>query len=192
MGADPVVVFAVQVVLGSIFVVSGAGKLRHPVAFTVAIMEYRVLAPRQARRVACVLPATECILGFACIAGLALPVIAALLALLLLAFTWAISINLARGRSFDCHCFGSGGAQIGAPLLLRNVLLLLTAVWLAVAGRSLTSLPAVSSHWQVLVSQLGTTSAAAPLAGTVALALAVLFLLNSVKGELFHIGHTGN
>ncbi len=191
MGTDPVVIFAAQLVLGAIFLTSGAGKLGHSSSFTDAIVEYRVLTPDQARRVARVLPATECVLGLACIAGLALPVIAALLAALLAAFTWAVGINLARGRSFDCHCFGSGGAKIGRPLLVRNGLLLLLAIWLAVAGRSLVSLSALSGHWQTLITRLGTSDVAA-LAGTVALALTVLFLLNAVTSDLLLPGRTGS
>jgi len=51
-----------------------------------------------------------------------LPIAASLIALLLLIFTMAIAINLARGRRFACNCFGDSKMAIGPAVLLRNLI----------------------------------------------------------------------
>src|SRR5439155_25163345 len=57
---------------------------------------------------------------------------AALLAL----FIAAISINLARGRRPDCHCFGQlSSSPVSAQTLVRNAVLLALAVLIAWKGR---------------------------------------------------------
>ena len=56
-------------------------------------------------------------------------------AALLLAFVGAIAFNLARGRTPDCHCFGQlHSGPIGRPTLIRNALLALVALPVAVSG----------------------------------------------------------
>src|ERR1041385_3627040 len=51
---------------------------------------------------------------------------------LLALFIIAISINLARGRRPDCHCFGQlGSSPVSGKTLARNVVLLAAAVLLA-------------------------------------------------------------
>src|SRR6476661_969735 len=54
--------------------------------------------------------------------------LAALLVLLL--FVVAISVNLARGRTHDCHCFGQLYSRpLGWPTLSRNITFALGAVF---------------------------------------------------------------
>src|SRR5262249_56730814 len=54
---------------------------------------------------------------------------------LLVAFSVAIAVNLARGRRPECNCFGAvHSAPIGAATLARNAALALVAAWVAVAG----------------------------------------------------------
>lgn len=56
---------------------------------------------------------------------------------LLLIFTTAITINLAKGRSFDCHCFGQIHARpIGTSTVIRNLVLIAAAALIAWQGRS--------------------------------------------------------
>ena len=54
---------------------------------------------------------------------------------LLVAFIAGISYNLSRGRKFDCHCFGQlTSSEIGAPTLIRNVVLGVIALFIVVPG----------------------------------------------------------
>src|SRR5215813_2305684 len=55
---------------------------------------------------------------------------------LLVLFIAAISINLARGRRPDCHCFGQlGSSPVSGKTLARNAVLLAPASLLALKGR---------------------------------------------------------
>src|SRR3712207_6619604 len=56
---------------------------------------------------------------------------------LLLLFIAGIAINLARGRSPDCHCFGQlHSAPVGSSTLLRNVALAAVASFVVWQARS--------------------------------------------------------
>src|SRR5947209_3147178 len=56
---------------------------------------------------------------------------------LLVAFSVGISLNLARGRAPDCHCFGQlRVAPIGKATLLRNLALVAIAVLLVARGET--------------------------------------------------------
>ena len=61
--------------------------------------------------------------------GLATAPVAALLGAVLVVFTGAVAINLARGRAIDCGCYGAGPSRtIGWSTLVRNLGLLGMAV----------------------------------------------------------------
>jgi hypothetical protein len=67
--------------------------------------------------------------------GLGTAVAASLATPLFLSFGLAISVNLLRGRRFDCHCFGSvHGGRIGWPALLRSAALVGVALVVAVGA----------------------------------------------------------
>jgi len=119
--------------VGLTFLVSGASKLRTPGPFVLAVLEYRVLPARLARIYGRALPFAEVICGLALVTGL-WPVAAGGFAMILFAsFLVAVTINLARGRRLDCHCFGSDrGEPIGWTTLLRLGVLLPCAVAAAV------------------------------------------------------------
>ena len=72
-------------------------------------------------------------------------------------FVAAIGINLAQGRTPDCHCFGDTGTRLTAGHLVRNALLSMAAVgagcstWLATDASSDIAATALS----VLIGGLG-------------------------------------
>ncbi|MGH2411437.1 MAG: MauE/DoxX family redox-associated membrane protein [Chloroflexota bacterium] len=135
---------AAQIILGLVFLASSIGKFSSGAQLTDHVLDYRILPPAHARAVAVSLPGLELALAVLCLAGLALPVVAAVLACLLIAFTFAIAVNLLRGRKFDCHCFGATRTTIGKALVARNLLLVALACYLlAWSSRDL----AFSSGW---------------------------------------------
>lgn len=144
-----------------------------------AVVDYGVLPPRQARLLAPALPIVELALAVLCVAGVALPLTAGAIALLLLAFTAAIVANLAQGRHVRCHCFGDTGTVIGPAVLVRNVALL--AVAAAIALTALSRGEVVSATWWKTDVQILThLDTAAPLVAVAALALAMVALLNEM------------
>jgi thiol-disulfide isomerase/thioredoxin len=132
---DVALLFA-RVALSAVLAAAGVGKLRHQAGARDAIVGFGV-APALAPGLAIVVPAAEL-----AIAVLLIPVAtaawAAAAALLLLAvFTGAILLNLSRGRTPACNCFGVASRRpIGAPTLVRNGILMALAAFVAVAGWS--------------------------------------------------------
>lgn len=139
-------VLAARLVLGVLFVVAGASKLRDGDRFRRAVETYAVLPPRMARVVARVVPPVECLAGALLVVGLLPSVAAAAVALLLVAFTAAITVNLLRGRRIDCGCFDApGGQPISWTTVGRNGLLLALAlglVWAGPVGPGISPAPA--------------------------------------------------
>ncbi|MGH2444090.1 MAG: MauE/DoxX family redox-associated membrane protein [Chloroflexota bacterium] len=170
-------VLAVRLVIGAMFLVSGAMKVGVPSAFTDGIMRYDLLTRSQARIVAHVLPPTELAVGALYLSGLQLVLASAVSIALLLSFTGAIVMNLARGRRFPCNCFGASHASIGPVSVLRNVLLLAAAVFVLVG--SVQPIAGLGYGYQ-LAPWPWRADVLFPLVGIVLLSLAGIFLL----GEL--------
>src|SRR5438046_2943717 len=130
---DAALLFA-RVALAVVLAAAGLGKLRDRPAARDAIVGFGV-APRLAPALSIGVPLAEL-----AIAVLLIPVAtaawAAAAALLLLAvFTGAILLNLSRGRTPACNCFGVASRRpIGAGTLVRNGVLLTLAAFVAVAG----------------------------------------------------------
>jgi len=125
-----------RLVLGGLLVLAGAAKLMDRAAFRQAVAEYEVLPEALVRPFARVVPAIELSLGVLLLLGLGTTAAAAIAVPLFLSFALAIGVNVARGRHFDCHCFGSVQSdQVGTPALLRALLLAVAALAVA-AGTS--------------------------------------------------------
>lgn len=117
--------FVLAVTLGLTFAISSVNKFRDLRGFALGVLEYDVLPHGLAITYARLVPFAEFGVGIALLTGVA-PVASGLISAALLAsFLVAVSINVARGRSLDCHCFGSqGGERIGWPTQVRLILLL--------------------------------------------------------------------
>jgi uncharacterized membrane protein YphA (DoxX/SURF4 family) len=132
--------------LGWFFVLAGVTKLADLGAFENAVRNYQILPPRLVRPVARLLPATEIAAGALMGAGVAVEQVGILLALLLLTFAIAISVNLVRGRRIDCGCFiGLGSKRISWSAVARNVLLASVAVTVAAVSPRALALPVFGS-----------------------------------------------
>lgn len=132
---QPHVQLFLRLVLGGLLLLAGGSKLADRAAFRAAVAEYRVLPARLEAAFAAALPWIETALGALLLLGLGTAVAAALAAPLFLSFGAAISVNLARGRRFDCHCFGAVQRDpIGWPALLRSIALVTAAIVVAVGA----------------------------------------------------------
>lgn len=94
-----------QIALGAVFVAAALPKLADPPAFAKAIWNYQLFPAWSIHPAALVLPWLEVICGLALCLGLWTRAAAIWLGSLLLAFTLALSINLARNHPVDCGCF---------------------------------------------------------------------------------------
>jgi uncharacterized membrane protein YphA (DoxX/SURF4 family) len=115
--------------LAVLFLLSGLAKLPRRWEFTQAVRNYRLVPERAGEVIGRVLPALEVAAGALLVVGLGLRAVAALLALFLVAFSVAVAVNLLRGRTIDCGCFGPvAQKQITWWTVARNVVLTAAAV----------------------------------------------------------------
>jgi putative oxidoreductase len=135
-----IVTWVLRVGLGVLFVYAGVMKLGDPTAFAIEIGNYR-LWPELAPYLAVLLPAIEITAGLGVIAlpaswrrGAALCVVG-----LMVMFTVAVSIAVARGINVDCGCFGGDSGPVTAQTIARDVALLVAAVALYVLELRATS-----------------------------------------------------
>lgn len=162
------VLLAARIVLAVVFAVAGAAKLADRRGSRRAAAEFGVPA-RFVGLVAIGLPLAELAVASALLPARS-AVWAAIGALVLLAaFCAAISINLARGRAPDCHCFGQLHSEpAGWRTLARNAALAAAATFVLIGGWSDPGLDGVA--W---IGRLDTPGALAAVALASAVALAV-------------------
>ena len=135
----------VRLVLGVVLLVAGGAKITSSASSALAVRAYKILPYDFAGYVGYALPVVEILIGLLLVAGLFTRVAAIAGGLLMLAFIVGISWAWAHGYSIDCGCFGGGGtiaaSQTQYPLeVLRDVGLVVCAVWLVVRPRTAYSL----------------------------------------------------
>jgi uncharacterized membrane protein YphA (DoxX/SURF4 family) len=137
-----------RVVLGTLFLLAGARKLRARGDFELALRRYELLPTGWPRPVSWGLPFTEIVVGSLLLSGAATSVVAAAEAGLLLVLSGAIGVNLVRGRTFDCGCSVTVAPRtISWRLVLRNCGLAIGALLVAVASPRVAGIDAwVSGH----------------------------------------------
>lgn len=119
---DPVVAWIAALAASLIFAASAAIKLRNLELFESAIINYRILPEALARPFSYLLPIAELAGALALLPVASRTAGAAVLLMLLAAFTIGIAVNLMRGRyDVDCGCFGPALRQtLSWWLVLRN------------------------------------------------------------------------
>jgi len=142
---------AARLVLGGVFLVAGGLKVIDPQSSVAAVRAYRLLPSSLVTIVGWGLPFAEIALGVLLLAGIATRLVAVASAVLLLVFIAAVTSAAARGLSIDCGCFGGGGdvapgQTAYATEIVRDVGLLLLAVWLVWQPRSRLTLDRFSSE----------------------------------------------
>jgi uncharacterized membrane protein YphA (DoxX/SURF4 family) len=164
-----------RLVLGALLLYAGGAKLADRASFRSAVAEYEVLPAWLTRPFAAALPLLEITAGALLLLGLATPWAASIAAALFFAFTVAIGANVARGRRFDCHCFGSTRSdEIGALALTRATALAVAALAVALGASRFGALEGALFGTS---GDLPPRSDVIPVALLAALALDVLILL---------------
>lgn len=137
---DPVIALSVALALALLFVAAAWHKVSDGLRFGAAVRAYGLLPSGLVDPVTRLLPLLE-----GCIAvGLVFPATRRAAALtagsLLLLYTVAIAVNLARGRrEIDCGCFASSArVPLSAWLLGRNLMLIVAATALVMPIRERT------------------------------------------------------
>ncbi len=127
---DPVVVWTARLVLAAVFVVAAASKLRAHDEFVGVLHNYRLLPEPLERPVAWALPGVEGLVALGLLIEPTRPYAAVGAAALLVVFSLAMAVNLARGRrDIDCGCFASTLRQrLSWGLIGRNGVLLVMAL----------------------------------------------------------------
>lgn len=136
---DPVILYSLIGGFALLFAFSALEKYQDMTAFQLKLENYQVLPAALAPGMTNIVFMTEVaastlLLTPAYLYGLALS------AILMLAYTSGIAINLARGRThIDCGCLGSQGEGISGYHLLRNgtLLVMLAVCFLPVIDRQL-------------------------------------------------------
>lgn len=124
-------IFVAHLALALVFILAGATKLRDRTGSREALASFGVPG-LLAAPLAIILPLAELAIAFALLLPQASPwgAVGALAVLLLFAVT--ITINLARGRRPDCHCFGQVRSEpIGWRTLGLNIMLAALAALIA-------------------------------------------------------------
>lgn len=167
-----VAVLVVRVLLAAVFAVAGCAKLADRRGSRKAVVDFGV--PESYAGVAALaLPLAEL-----AVAAALLPAATATWALagasgLLLAFTGAIGISIARGQAPDCHCFGQLHSEPAGPrTLARNLALLAVA-----AGAFAAALVDPGPSSLAWIGRLQAPAAAAVVLGALALAGAIVWFI---------------
>jgi uncharacterized membrane protein YphA (DoxX/SURF4 family) len=100
----------VQIALGAIFVIAALPKLADPPSFAHMIYNYRLVPGSLINIAALIMPWLEVLCGLALILGIWTRPARDLVALMLIIFIVAISVNLFRGNAIDCGCFNVADA----------------------------------------------------------------------------------
>lgn len=130
-------------VLGLVFVTAALPKLVGRRQFAQAVSNYALLPERLVPRVATWLPRTELLCGVALLLGIAVEAMAAVAAVLLVAFAGAVAVSLLRGKEIDCGCSGSvAPRRIGWPLVAGDVGLAMAAAGVVAADPGVLTLVA--------------------------------------------------
>ncbi|WP_431678030.1 MauE/DoxX family redox-associated membrane protein [Kitasatospora sp. KL5] len=120
---------------------AGLAKISDPAEAAQAVRAYEILPESLVKPAGYGLPFLELALALLLLIGLGTRLVAAVSALLLLAFIAGIASAWARGISIDCGCFGGGGTVDASKTeylqeILRDTGFLLLAVWLVLRPRT--------------------------------------------------------
>ncbi len=140
-GSRAVAIF-VRILLGGVFLYSGATKITDPTAFAAIVTNYQMLTPPLVWATAVILPWIEALCGLALVVGRFEKGAALMVCLMMVVFIGTTLYNAYRGLNVACGCF-SLAARAPSNLslnLMRNIAILVAAAWVLVrsAGRAPT------------------------------------------------------
>jgi uncharacterized membrane protein YphA (DoxX/SURF4 family) len=139
----PKATLAARMVLGLVFIAAALPKIADPPGFAKAIWAYGLFPAWAQNPLALALPWLELACGLALCLGFWLRAAVLWVGALLLSFSLALAINLARHHPVDCGCFGASAPKTEVQrladmrwVLLRDVGLLLLVAQLLTATRA--------------------------------------------------------
>lgn len=126
---NTVLVLIARIVVALMFIVVGVGKIAHPEEFAREISNYQLLPILFINPLAVILPWLEVITGMMILFGIQIRANAFIVSLMLITFTTAIIIAVAKGLSINCGCYSQIAAQkVGLPKILENTGLIILSL----------------------------------------------------------------
>jgi uncharacterized membrane protein YphA (DoxX/SURF4 family) len=129
---NPHLVLIVRFFIGLLFIVSSLEKIVDPAAFAQSIANYKMVPGWLEVLVATILPWVELLCGFSVLFGALTRGSSFLLSALLIVFTLAVLVALARGLDISCGCFTQDptSGKIGWMKILQNATLIVLTLFL--------------------------------------------------------------
>lgn len=130
MKMNPVINHLLRIVLGGLFIYASLDSLWHPALFARALYNYHLLPDIFLHPVAIILPWVEMATGIMLLANVFPRTAAGIQVLLLVVFTIAVGIAVARGLDINCGCFSlnENGTRTTIWKIGENLLLIALAV----------------------------------------------------------------
>lgn len=123
------VLAAVRMGLGAVFIYAGVLKIREPEAFAGSVAAYQIFPYYLNYLVAATVPWVETLCGLLLIFGFRVRAAAGIVAGMNILFIVLLASTIARGLDIDCGCFRQGGEKTPAWIaILRDILFLSAAV----------------------------------------------------------------
>lgn len=117
--------WAIQLALACVFLVSTLTKARHPLAFALGVASYGILPKPLSLVLGSLLIPLEAFLALSHLTGWLLSFAAPIGLGVLFLFLVAVVVNLSRGKTVSCYCFGTDGRErLSAQTLVRILLLI--------------------------------------------------------------------
>ncbi|MEJ2263835.1 MAG: MauE/DoxX family redox-associated membrane protein [Anaerolineales bacterium] len=124
-----ILILLLRIFTAYIFVVSGWAKMKSPGDFCKVVNSYQILPESAIKPFIFVLPRAEIALGTLIGLGFFTRIAAFFTMCFLSVFATAIIINILRGKSIHCGCFGkSHKSRIGWNLAVRDLVLILVMI----------------------------------------------------------------
>ena len=124
-----------RVGLGGLFAYAGAMKLCDVSAFAGLLSRYEMLPDFSLSFFAVAVPLAECVIGSFLVFSRWVRLSAAAVSVMFAVFVMALSQAALRGLDVSCGCFGGASSSGPLPAILRDLLLLVPSLWLAVRPR---------------------------------------------------------
>lgn len=111
-----------QIVIGIVFAIASLSKIGDLGAFAAQVHNFRLAPVWSENLLAMTLPWVELLAALSLVLGIRPRAGAAIVTLLMVAFTAGVAIAMARGLDFECGCFGTADqSRVGAVKLAENV-----------------------------------------------------------------------